>query len=341
MKKISIRLIISSILLLMISSLIPNIIFHIFGQEYSHTTDINPLWIFLTATLTISVAMILYRLLINQIIIKRIKILNQATKKVIQGHYDIQITDQKKDEISDLTHHFNKMVHALKQNEYVSKNFIRNFSHEYKTPLATIKGYAEIIQEDTSLTKEAKEYLDIIIDESNRLSTLSHHMLLISQIDHQIIIPKDETINITEELRKVIQTKQLSFEEKDLQFDLDIFDIRVQTNQSFIYQAFSNIIDNAIKYTFPKQTIHIQFIQHQDTIDMIFSNPTLIKNIDETQIFNMFYTTSSQSTKSNGIGLALVKKIVEKLGGTIQAHLTHSIFTLIISFPKTTNIVHS
>jgi len=123
------------------------------------------------------------------------------------------------------------------------------------------------------------------------------------------------------------------FEEKKLSFDLDVFDIHLTTNQSLIYQAFSNIIDNAIKYTFPHQTIFIEFKQHDTHIHMCFSNPTTYLDIDESQIFNMFYTTQSPEIKSNGIGLALVKKIIEKLDGTIHASIQNKIFTLTISLP--------
>jgi signal transduction histidine kinase len=319
---------------MMISAIIPNIIWRLFGEERTvQGGDIDPIWILLAATLTVSVTVTLYSIIINKVIIKRIMTLNESTKKVIQGDYNININDKHKDELSELTKSFNEMTNALQQNEYVSKNFIRNFSHEYKTPLSTIKGYAELIQDEGHLTKDTKEYLEIIIEESSRLSDLSYNMLLISQIDHQIIIPKEDNINITEELRKVIQTKQLMFDEKGLSFDLDVLDLTVKTNQSLIYQVFSNIIDNAIKYTFPHQTIHIQFDKNDDHLQMIFSNPTKLTDIDESQLFNMFYTNQTHTRKSNGIGLSLVKKVVEKLGGQIQASIDQDSFKLSIDFP--------
>jgi signal transduction histidine kinase len=318
---------------MMVSSIIPNIIWRLFGEGQPRPGDINPIWILLAAFLTVFVTVTLYSIIINKVIVKRIKTLSDTTQKVINGDYNVTIKDPHKDELSQLSHSFNEMTQALKQNEYVSKNFIRNFSHEYKTPLSTIKGYAELIQDEDNLSNDTREYLDIIIDESNRLSNLSYNMLLISQIDHQIILPKEDHINITEELRKVIQMKQLLFEEKDLSFDLDVQDIKIKTNQSLIYQVFSNIIDNAIKYTYPGQTIGITFTKKENQLIMNFSNPTKHTDVDESQLFNMFYTNQTHTMKSSGIGLSLVKKIIEKLDGSIQASIDNQIFNLQINIP--------
>jgi signal transduction histidine kinase len=333
MKKMTVKLIFISLFVLMISSIIPNIIWRLFGENRPRNGDIEPGWILLAAILTVSVTVTLYTIIINKIIIRRVKKLNESTKSVIKGNYQVTINDQKKDELSQLAKSFNEMTKALRQNEYVNKNFIRDFSHEYKTPLSTIKGYAELIDDEEGLSKDAKEYLKIIIDESNRLSNLSYSMLMVSQVDHQVIIPKEDFINITEELRKVIQMKQIMFDEKNIEFDLNVFDISIQSSQSLIYQVFSNIIDNAIKYTYNNQTISITFTKDKNLLIMTFSNPTHIVSIDHTKVFDMFYTNQDDISKSNGIGLPLVKKIIEKLGGNIFADINNQVFKLTIELP--------
>ncbi|HKL47173.1 MAG TPA: HAMP domain-containing sensor histidine kinase [Candidatus Izemoplasmatales bacterium] len=333
MKKMTLKLIIVSFIILIISSIIPNIIWAIFGEGRPRHGEIDPGWILLGGILTVFTSVTLYSIIINKIVLRRIKNLNVSTKKVINGDYKVTVNDKHKDEISQLSHSFNEMTKALRQNQYISKNFIRNFSHEYKTPLSTIKGYAELIQDEDNLSNDTKEYLEIIIDESKRLSQLSYHMLLISQIDHKIILPKDDAINITEELRNVIQTKQLMFEEKELSFDLEVEDIHMTTNQGLIYQVFSNIIDNAIKYTSPKETINIHFKKEDSQIVMVFTNPTMLKDVEEKQIFSMFYTNHTHTSKSNGIGLSLVKKIIEKLNGDINVSYKSQIFELVIKLP--------
>lgn len=335
MKRMTVKLIFVSIMILMVSSIIPNIIWHIFGEGRPRSGEIDPGWILLAAILTVFVTVSLYTMVINKLIVKRIKKLNDSTKSVINGNYNVSIDDLQKDELSQLSHSFNEMTKALRQNEYVSKNFIRNFSHEYKTPLSTIKGYAELIQDEENLSKDTKEYLNIIIDESSRLSNLSYNMLLISQVDHQIILPKEDNINITEELRKVIQMKQLIFEAKNIDFDLDVVDIKIKTNQSLIHQAFSNIIDNAIKYTYDNQTIDISIKKENQGLMMTFTNPTKIKNIDQSKIFDMFYTNQNEQSKSNGIGLSLVKKIIEKLDGQVLVDIKDQTFKLTIKLPIT------
>ena len=168
-------------LVLFISSFIPNIFWFVFEDSFNRVEDIHeaPALMLVIAIPTVLFTLLLFSYFINKLLVKRVKNLNNATKSVIKGDYETTILDDKKDELGELATSFNEMTKALHTNEYVNKSFVRNFSHEFKTSLSTIKGYAELIEMDEHLDDETKSYLKIIINESNRLSNLSQNILLI------------------------------------------------------------------------------------------------------------------------------------------------------------------
>ena len=333
MSRITRRLILTSILVLFISSAIPNIFLRFFGDVSPRFGDVEPITALLIAVPTIIITLSLFSYFINRILVKRIKVLNSATKKVIEGDYEISIQDPKNDELSELANSFNDMTEALNKNEYVNKSFVRNFSHEFKTPLSTIKGYAELIDMDDSLDAENRAYLEIIINESKRLSNLSQNILLISQMDHQIIVPKKDTFNLTEELRKVVQNKMILFDEKEITFDLNVEEITITSNKDMLNHVLLNLIDNALKYTHKGDTISINIYEKDDNAYLEMSNP-LYQSVNSKDVFTMFYTSSNSSHKSSGVGLSLVQKIIDKLGGEIEADTNNNQFKISLKIKK-------
>lgn len=334
MSKMTRKLIFISILVMFLSSIIPNVVIHILGAQRTNFANVEPIYILFMAASTVFVTIVLYSFIVNKVLVKRVNELNHLTKEVIKGNYEITINKPKNDELGELATSFSNMANALKENEYVNKSFVRNFSHEFKTPLATIKGYAELTLMDDALSDETKSYLDIIVNESARLSSLSENMLLISQMDHQVLIHKNDTFNVTETIRQIIQSKQLLFEQKGLTFDLDVEDVDITSDKGLLYHAFLNIIDNAIKYAKKNTCIDIQMTLDTNTVHFDVTN-TIESNIEDTkQLFNMFYTHPTNRHKSSGIGLALVKKIIDKLDGEVQAFVKDTRFTVHVNIPK-------
>ena len=172
MKKITAKLILVSIGILMISPLIPNIILEILGERVERpidtSEDLTALMLFIGITTGFFV-IFLYGVAVNRILLRRVKELNKVTKNVMDGNYDSHIEEKGKDEISILIQNFNMMTQELKNNEYINKEFVRNFSHELKTPLSAIKGYGELLINPEISESEKQEYTNIIIDEASRL----------------------------------------------------------------------------------------------------------------------------------------------------------------------------
>ena len=227
------------------------------------------------------------------------------------------------------------MTEELKQNEYLNKEFIRNFSHEIKTPLASIKGYTELLQRQDLSKEEYQEYTRIVINESTRLSELSKNMLLISQLEHTIIVGDIRSFNITEQIRSILLSMQLEWESKQQIFDLDVEEVTIESNQELLYHVFSNLIANAIAFTEREKTVHIRVQEDRDSVQIVFSNPGKLATEELERLFDLFYIKDkSRFEKSNGIGLTLVKKIIEKIHGSIIVSSESEHITFKLNIPK-------
>ena len=177
MRKINIKVFFTTMLVISISSFIPYIILFISRGTFTPSEGERPPVI--TMIFAIFMMISIFSFVMNKIIFKRLKKLNEATKEVMKGNYEIQINEGADDELAGVIRNFNVMINELKANEYLSKEFVRNFSHELKTPLAAIKGYSDLLISENTSNQDLKEYAKIISDESSRLSELSKNMLLI------------------------------------------------------------------------------------------------------------------------------------------------------------------
>ena len=331
MKKLRPKMIILGILVIILTSAIPNILWMVFG-EGERPENVRPIAILIGGTITISISIGLFSVLMNKLIVKRVKNLDSAIKKVIEGNYNITLNDQYKDEIGDLVNNVNLMAQSLNQNEYMNKSFARNFSHEMKTPLSVIQGYADLLSDQNLKEEERLEYSQIISKETKRLATLSKNMLLISQLDHQVVVPKQDTFNIAELLRNVIQTQQMMWEHKKITLNIEIEDVMITSNKELMYQIFENLINNAIKFTEPNHTITMR-LNKEESIYFSISNPGHLTEAEQKNIFQLFYIKDDQrSSQSSGVGLTLTKKMVEKLEGKINvtSNTNHVTFDVII-----------
>ncbi len=276
----------------------------------------------------------LFSFFMNRVILKRIIELSNATSKVIDGNYDFTLEMKQNDEISDLTNNFNKMVKELQSNEYLNKEFIRNISHELKTPLSAIHGYAELINTSTLTPEEVKEYSYIIASESKRLSLLAKAILQISLIESQSIINYGDEFKISDQIRNVIQLMQLDWEGKNIEFDLELNESKVNSNKEITYQMWTNLISNAIKFSPNGSKIRISLENTENHISFKISNPGSISSENQMKIFNLFYMTEkSENRDSNGVGLTLVSKIINKLDGTISVSSQDGYVTFIATIP--------
>lgn len=317
MRKVTVKIMIASIVIMIISSFFPRILWDIYNVN-SHGLEMDARLFLIGGIASVFIAVTLFVLFMDRFILKRIRSLNTATNEIMKGNYDFSLEMKQKDEVSELMNNFNKMVKELQSNEYLNKEFIRNVSHELKTPLSAINGYAELMKSSNTTPEEITEYATIIAQESHRLSILAKDILQISLVESLAIVQKGEPYKISEQIRNVIQLMQLNWEQKEIEFDLELDKIFITSNKEITYQIWTNLISNAIKFSPGKSTIKISLTEQENNIVFTISNPGTISVEDQEKVFKLFYITStSDGRDSNGVGLTLTSRIIEKLNGTI------------------------
>ncbi|MCH5157244.1 MAG: HAMP domain-containing histidine kinase [Clostridiales bacterium] len=240
-----------------------------------------------------------------------------ALQKVAEGDFSIRIKDSKVFSNLGIAKNFNYMVSRLDSVETLRESFVSDFSHEFKTPIVSISGFAKLLK-DPSLTNEQRnEFLDVIIDESNRLVELSESVLLLNRLDSQEITK--ERYLLDEQIRQCVLMFQQQCENKGVELDVELEPITLNSNYKLLSQVIVNLLSNAVKFTDMggKITVKCRSLGLNAVIEV---QDTGCGMDEETKanIFNKFFQgDKSHTTPGNGLGLSIVKKIVELLDGTV------------------------
>ena len=258
-------------------------------------------------------------LIVARLIVKPIKELISATEKIAKGDFNIYIKKDRKDEIGQLVDNFNKMTKELAGMEMLRNSFISDISHEFKTPLTSIEGYTKLLR-DCKSDKERNEYIDIITEETKRLSALSGNILLLNRIENENITLTKNPFRLDEQIRHVILLCENKWSSKNIDLDIHLDEIIYTGNEQLLFQVWLNLLDNAIKFSRQDESIDITLRKAEDKI--IFSITDYGTGMTEEQqkrMFEKFYTGDrSRNTEGNGLGLSIVKRVVDMHGGRIE-----------------------
>ena len=270
--------------------------------------------------------------------LKNISTINEAVKKVANGDFSVKINEDEYiiKELHEMAVNFNIMTNELKNNEMLSSDFITNVSHEFKTPLSAIEGYATLLQSPNEEKKQ--EYVNKIIENTERLSNLTGNILTLSKLEEKNIeqsIKLNDTFLLDEDIRKALLLFETAWTTKNITLNIDLEEVKYTGNKILLFEVWQNIISNAIKYTNENGTIEIK-LYNQDNIVYIEFKDNGIGMDEETikHIFDKFYQgDKTHSSKGNGLGLSIVKKIIEIHNGDILIESKKNIgtkFTIIL-----------
>lgn len=252
-------------------------------------------------------------------VLRPIKEISAASKEVANGNFNLNVKVRGNDEIAVLTRNFNLMVSELANNEYLHKDFVSNVSHEFKTPITSLKGYAKLLKKDDIKEEQKREYADIIISESDRLSNLSSNLLRLSELESEVMKHKRDKYSLAEQIRDAILLLQNDWEKKNLELDLDLEEVDFIGDSELLYQVWVNLISNAIKYSNDNGTIKITLRNEDKIIVEIIDNGIGMTIEEQNKIFLRFYKADkSRNTSGTGLGLSIAKKIVELHSGSIS-----------------------
>ncbi len=234
----------------------------------------------------------------------------------------------------DIEESFNTLAEELGNTEMLRSDFVNNFSHEIKTPVVSIRGFARQLQKQ-NLTPQQKEYIDIIAQESDRLSHITEKVLELTRVENQTILSDVSEYDLSEQLRQCCLMFIDRAENKNLEMDIDISEVQIHANQQLMQEVWINIIDNAVKFSPDGGTVKIRLAASSSAVTVTISNTSdPIPEDVRSRLFQKFYQGDPSRTKEGtGIGLSIVKRIIELHGGTAVTLWEEGTFAVRISLP--------
>lgn len=251
-----------------------------------------------------------------------IKDLREGMQKVSDGDLSTHLeTKSSSVEIQELVAGFNMMTRELASTEILQTDFVSNVSHEFKTPINAIEGYTTLLQGCENLDADQREYVEKILFNTNRLSSLVSNILLLSKIENQSIQTHQDWYGLDEQVRESIVALESAWEPKEIDFDVDLDDIEYYGNESMMRHVWGNLIGNAIKFSPQKGVVKIRLRKNSEqNIFTIEDQGNGLSDEAKRHIFDKFYQEdTSHKEEGNGLGLALVKRILLIEGGEIIA----------------------
>lgn len=247
----------------------------------------------------------------------------RAAQRVANGDFSVRVEAYEdkvtKSEIDILKEDFNKMVEELGSIERLRDDFVADVSHEIKTPLSVIQGYADLLQTPGLSAEKRSEYIALISEAIHKLTALVTNMLKINKIENQEIVQHEE-FSLDEQLRECVLVFEENIDEKNILLDIDFDEISIKTDKALLEIVWNNLISNAIKFTDIGGTVALSLKKENDGKVTVCVRDTGCGMDEKTskRIFDKFYQgDTSHSSEGNGLGLALVLQVLRKLDGTI------------------------
>jgi len=259
---------------------------------------------------------------LSKIFFDPVKELREGMQRIADGKFDTRLeTKSTSDEIQEVFAGFNMMAQELGSTEILQTDFVSNVSHEFKTPINAIEGYTMLLQSTENIDEVENEYIEKILFNTRRLSSLVSNMLLISKIENQSIQTNQERYILDEQIREAILASEYAWEPKNIEFDVDLDKVIYLGNKNIMHHIWSNLLSNAIKFSPNGGTIKMRLYKKENLIMFTIEDqgPGLSEEAQR-HLFDKFYQAdTSHKEEGNGLGLALVKNVLTLCSGEISA----------------------
>lgn len=267
------------------------------------------------------------------------KLIN-CTNLLAAGNYKVRltfgwpITNMKP--FTEISKSFNKLAEELESTKLLRNDFINNFSHEFKTPIVSIAGFAKLLKKENLTEEQRLEYLDIIEEEAMRLSYMATNSLNLTKVENQTILTEVTNFNLSEQLRSSILLLEREWEKKGISFDLRFDEYNIDGSEELLKQVWINLLDNAIKFSTSGSTIIVDIADDEENLSIAITNSgPEIPADKQKKIFHKFYQVDeSHASAGNGIGLAIVKLITELHEGEVSVVSENNLTTFTVRLPK-------
>lgn len=254
----------------------------------------------------------------------RVSRISEGLREIARGNFKARVPEKDKKEavteLGDLERTFNQMASDLDGIEMFRNDFINNFSHEFKTPIVSIRGFARRLQSENLTEEERREYIDIIVSESERLSVMAQNVLLLTKLENQSIVSEKTEFYLDEQIRRCILLLEKNWSEKDIELDLDLEELKFVFNEEMLSHVWINLLSNAVKFTPAGGKISCSLRSRgANVVFSIRDNGNGMSETVKSRIFEKFYQgDGSHATAGNGIGLNIVKRVVDLAHGEIR-----------------------
>lgn len=255
-----------------------------------------------------------------------IKKLRFAMDKVADGDFSVRLEEKSSSkEIMEIYTGFNLMAHELSSTEILQTDFVSNVSHEFKTPINAIEGYSTLLQDSENLDDDQKEYVDKILFNTQRLSSLVGSILLLSKLENQQIPTNQTEYRLDEQIRQSVVALESAWVQKDIELDVELDRVSYLGNEQMMRHVWDNLISNAVKFSPQGGTVKLCLTQKARKLIFTIEDqgPGLSEDAQK-HIFDKFYQgDSSHKQEGSGLGLALAKRILTIEKGQITAENIH------------------
>lgn len=253
-------------------------------------------------------------------VLKPVSGLIDGLTKLSEGEYSTRIEDKDSGTLRTVSKSFNHLAEELEKTEILRSDFINSFSHEFKTPISSINGLIQLMKTGKLSHKKQMEYLDIIAEETSRLSEMTTNILNLSKYESQGILTDKTTFNLSEQIRMCVLLLERKWSAKKLNLSLDFDEYEIEGNDDMLRQVWVNLLDNAVKFANEGGHLAVRIRKEDGYIYVEVENTgSVIEEKDCQRVFQKFYRTDAAHEKEgNGIGLSIVGSIVRLHGGRVD-----------------------
>ena len=273
--------------------------------------------------------------LLGRIIFKPVDTVLEGMTKLSEGDFSVRVNLDKYDGMKQLANTFNSLAKELDNIEILRSSFVNEISHELKTPIVSLSGLISLMKNENLSEEKRAQYLAIMEEEAARLTQMTSSALYLSKIETQSILSGKSRFNVSEQIRSCMLLLERKWEKKQLSPVLDFEEYTVLANEDMLKQVWLNLIDNAIKFANQKSELYISARKIGGSISVSVQNHGApIPESERSLIFTKFYQCDkSRSTEGNGIGLSIVKHIVDLHGGSVSVDCKNGVTSFTVKIP--------
>lgn len=272
--------------------------------------------------IVMAIVSLLSMLIVAKKLIEPITKLTAAAKKVGEEKFTGTLDINQKDEIGQLAQSFQKMTEKLNENDRIRKEFISDVSHDFQSPLLNIKGYADLLMDDGLAHDKRQNYAKVIQSETERLSLLTKQLLLLTSLDQLESPLKLKRFSLDEQLSDIIRKYRWLLEEKQMSLSMELDEVAITGDPSYLEKVWENLLSNALKYTAEDGEIDIRLRDQLSHVEVTVKDSGMgIAEEHLSRLYDRFYridTSRTQEIEGTGLGLSIVHQVVQLHGGTVQ-----------------------